>query len=231
MPTLQQLHDDLWVAQAPHRFLGLALGARMAVVRLSDGGLLVYSPVRLDDRLRGQVEDLGPVRFIVAPNLYHHMYMGEWIEAFGDATVAGATGLARKRPDLRVDLELDDPSTAPWAEELPGLPIRGMMLKETVLLHAPSRTVISSDLTENFQTCNHWGTRQMLKLSGIYGRAGLSLILKMAITDKQALRDSVEQVLRWDFDRVVVAHGSVIERDGPQVLRDSYARYGVGSAA
>lgn len=228
MTTLQRLDEALWVAHTPHRFLGLELGVRMTVVRMADGGLLLYSPVALDDALRGAVEDLGQVRFIAAPNLYHHVYVGDWIEAFGDATVVATTGLRAKRSDLRIDVELDDPAKAPWADELPGIMMRGILTRETVLLHAPSRTVISCDLTENFTHCDHWPTRQMLRLSGIYGRAGLSPILRLAINDRAALRDSVEQVLRWDFDRVVLAHGEVIHSDGPEAVRQSYARYGVG---
>ncbi len=42
---MKQLHADLWVAEAPLRFLGLEVGARMTVVRLPDGRLLLHSPI------------------------------------------------------------------------------------------------------------------------------------------------------------------------------------------
>lgn len=220
---LEQLHDSLWVADAPHRFLGLALGSRMTVVRQANGDLLVYSPIALTDGLRGELEDLGPVRTIVAPNLYHHVYAGQYAEVFGDAALYGAEGLGQKRKDLRLTAELTDASATPWADELPSLTIAGSMLRETVLLHKPSRTLISCDLTENFRECDHWMTRQYLKVMGIYRKPGLAKALRITVRDKPATRQSIETLLRWDFDRIVVAHGSVVDTDGREILRDTYA--------
>ena|SRR5450432_472465 len=47
--------DGLWLDTAPVRFLGLRLTVTMAVLRLGDGTLLVYSPLILTPERRSAV--------------------------------------------------------------------------------------------------------------------------------------------------------------------------------
>ncbi len=67
--ALERLDEGLWVAAAPTTFLGLHLGTRMTVVRLSGGGLLLHSVVPMTGPLRNEVEALGTVQHIVLPDL------------------------------------------------------------------------------------------------------------------------------------------------------------------
>jgi len=223
MSALQRLDDAIWVAAAPQRFLGLHLGTRMTLVRRPDGGLIVHSPIRLDDALRGEVEALGPVRCVIAPNRYHHLYAGEWAAAFPDARLVGAQGLEKKRKDLRFAAMLGDEPDACWADTLQQVVVRGSLLGETVFFHAPSRTLVSADLVENFTTSDHWPTRWYLKASGIHGKPGVGITLRPMYRDHAQTRAALERVLAWDFDRIVLAHGDVIETNGPEVLRESYS--------
>ena len=40
---------------------------------------------------------------------------------------------------------------------------------------------------------------------------------------KQAVLDSVARILKWDFDRITLAHGDVIERGAKVALQDAYS--------
>ncbi|MBV9127753.1 MAG: hypothetical protein JO117_06655, partial [Verrucomicrobia bacterium] len=52
-------------------------------------------------------------------------------------------------------------------------------------------------------------------LGGLKRGPGVSRIFrKLAIRDPAALRESLQKVCEWDFDRVIVAHGGVIETEG-----------------
>jgi hypothetical protein len=42
------------------------------------------------------------------------------------------------------------------------------------------------------------------------------------IRDQQAARESLGFIMRWDFDRVILAHGDVLESGGRQKLRDAF---------
>lgn len=46
--------------------------------------------------------------------------------------------------------------------------------------------------------------------------------LGLLIRDRPAARQSFERILAWDFDRVVIAHGEVLETGGPAALRAGY---------
>src|SRR5262245_26151630 len=74
--------EGVWLDTAPVRILGMELTATMTVLRLGDGGLLLHSPLALTPGRRAAVEALGPVMHLYAPNLYHHLRIGEWAAAF-----------------------------------------------------------------------------------------------------------------------------------------------------
>ena len=44
----------------------------------------------------------------------------------------------------------------------------------------------------------------------------------MKIKDERAMRRSIDEVLAWDFNRIVLGHGRVVEKDGQQILKDAY---------
>ncbi|WAM25700.1 DUF4336 domain-containing protein [Myxococcus sp. NMCA1] len=122
----RQVADDVHVLAVEFRIGGMDLGGRMTAVRLPDGGLWLHSPVRFSPEARAAVDALGPVRFLVAPNLMHHLYVRDWAAAYPDAKVAAPAALRRKRPDLRIDLELGDTAEASWAGVLDQVLVQGM---------------------------------------------------------------------------------------------------------
>lgn len=85
---------------------GFRYPTRMALIRLSDGTLMAWSPVRLTPALRDAVEAFGPLARIVAPNALHHLSLGDWQAAFPAARLLAPPGLAAKRRDLRIDAQL-----------------------------------------------------------------------------------------------------------------------------
>lgn len=219
---MQELAHNLWAQHAAQSFFGLHLGTRMTVVRLGDGSLLIHSPIALTPSLKAEVGALGPVRHIVAPNQAHHLYAGEWRDAYPDALLHAAVGLSRRRKDLAIDRELSGDAHADWKSDLETTFLDGTLLNETVFFHRPSRSLIVADVIENFETSPHWPTRTYLKLGGIHGKPGLSRGLRPIFRDKKRARRSIDEILSWDFDRIVLAHGDMIETGGRDALRDAY---------
>jgi len=73
----------LWVFERQLK-LSLALGylsCRMTIIRLGDGGLFLHSPVRLDAAIGAALEELGPIRAIVAPSKAHHLFVADYVKA------------------------------------------------------------------------------------------------------------------------------------------------------
>lgn len=219
---LNQLAVDVWTVRAPMRFAGFAIGTRMTVVRLPGGGLLLHSPVPIDDALRAEVARLGPVEHIVCPNRYHHVHAVAAQKRFPDANLSAAAGLEKKRPDLRIDRVLDETPAPGWGDAIDLVSIDGCMLGETVLFHRPSRTLISADLVEYFEHHDEWLTRTYLKAAGVYGKVAWNRLLYFMYRDRAAARASLDRILAWDFERVSIAHGEIIERDAKAAVRNSF---------
>ena len=220
---LRPVAEALYVREVPFRMGGMELGGRMTVVRLPGGGLWIHSPVRLEAETREAVEALGPVRYLVAPNLMHHLHLPAWAEAFPEARVVAPPGLRKKQPRLRLGVELGAAPDAGYAEVIRQQHLRGMpKLEEFVFLHRPSRTLLVTDVAFHIRSSPSWLTRTYLKLSGTYGKLAPTMLLKSLVKDRAALRTSLEEVWSWDFERVVVCHGEVLEHGGKEALRSGF---------
>jgi hypothetical protein len=224
LAPLRRLTDDLWVAERPQSFYGLPVGARMTVIRLRDGRLLLHSPVSLDPALRDALDALGHVAFAVAPNRLHHLHAGNVRRCYPGARLWIAPGLDRKRPDLAFEAVLDDEAPEAWRGELDQAFFGGRPYEnEVAFFHRASRTLILCDLAFNFGPNDATPTRVLMKLLRSYGRLGPTKLDPLLIRDRRAARGSLERILAWDFDRVIVAHGDVQESGGKALLRDGYA--------
>ena len=221
---LRRLDADLWVVERRQRFLGLEVGTRMTVIRLADGSLLLHSPVPLDPGLCAALDALGRVRFAVAPNRMHHLYAGEVVRAYPQARLWVGPGVQEKRPDLEAAGVLGDEAPPEWRGQLDQTFFRGRPYEnEVVFLHRASRTLILCDLAFNFGPQLPLTTRLVARLLGSYRRFGPSRFDPLLIRDRRAARRSLERILAWDFERVVLAHGDVLESDGRSALRAGYA--------
>jgi len=225
-PRIRELHRDLIAID--HRFAmpgGVELGTRCVLVRLTGGGVLVHAPGPLSDPVRRQIDSLGPVRALVAPNLLHHLFLADNLAAWPQAPVYAAPGLREKLGDVRVDEVLGDAAPALWAADLEQIATRGApRLNEVVFLHRASRTLLCLDLCFNVRASGNPLTRWLMRVNGAYGRFGPSRIFRLAIMrDASAMRASIDRILAWDFDRVSVAHGEILERGGHEALRAGFA--------
>lgn len=219
MSTLEPVADGVWAIQAPHSFMGLHVGTRMTVVKLSSGAVLLHSPVKLSQDVRNAIDAIGPVKHIVCPNLFHHMYAAEALGAYPAAKLHGPARLREKRSDLHFDAELSDVPDPDWQGDLLPITIEGSLLGETVFYHPASKTLITSDLVENFQSHSHWLTRAYLKMNGMLGKVTWPPVMRIVYINRKAARASVERILALPFERIVIAHGDIITHDARETLR------------
>ncbi len=219
-----ELAHNLWIVERPQRFYGLEVGTRMTVIRLADGSVLLHSPVELDAEVRWELDAIGRVRYVVAPNRVHHLYAGDVAKTYPEARLWIGPGLERKRPDLQYVAILGDEAPAEWRDEVEQVFFRGRPYEnEVVFFHRPSRTLVMCDLAFNFGPRAAAPTRVLMSLLRSYGRFGPSKLDPLLIRDRGAARASLERILAWDVDRVIVAHGEVLEHGGREALRRGYA--------
>lgn len=219
---LVQLHDDLWVVQRPLQFFGMQIGTRMTVVRFGDQ-LLLHSPVAPDDALRHALADLGRVRWVIGPNRFHHLYLAPWMALGAEAWAVA--GLQRKRTDLTFAGTVGQ--GAPWADTLHTHALACIpFTDEAVFLHRPSRTLVVSDLLFNLGPDTPALTRALMWAGGAYPGVCCSA-LERVMMKRPVARTDLERILEWDFDRVIVAHGNVVEEGGHDALAQAYSWLGI----
>ncbi|MGC2856478.1 DUF4336 domain-containing protein [Novispirillum sp. DQ9] len=231
MAVLRALGEGLWVVERRFRHLGLPLRSRMTVARLDDGRLWLHSPIEPAADVVRAVEALGPVCDIVAPNSFHHLWADAWRARKPEARLLAPAELAVRRPDLRVDELLGDAPPERWHGHIIMMRLPGAeALGEVIFLHRPSRSLILTDLVSNVGPEEPWAMRLWMRVNGVYGRPGTSRALRLLVDDRRAVRDTLRHVLRWDFDRVVVGHGAVVDGDAKAALRRAFGWLGLEDA-
>ncbi len=222
--TLSPFAEGIWMDTEPVRFLGMRLTATMTVLRLGDGSILLYSPIAMTPERRAAVEALGPVAHLYAPNLFHHLRIGEWAAAFPSARLHAPAGLAKKRPDLRIDRAHDAGPEPAFASIVDEVRIEGFRLEESVLVYRPARTLLVADLVHNVGRPRHGWTRFYTRVMGFYDRVALSRMIRWtAFSDRTAARRSLDRLLALPFDRVIVGHGVPLTSGGKEAIAAAYA--------
>jgi hypothetical protein len=227
---LQSLGSNIWVANQPLRFWGLEVGTRMTVIRLAHNELAVISPIQLTPQLIADLQELGNVAYLIAPNRYHHLFAQAFKQQYPQAKFLAASGLSEKCPHLQIDRVISEPSgnlgDQLFYQQFPGLymptPQGADPLNEVVFYHPESHSLILTDIAFHFDSTMAGLTRAIAKLIGNYDRLQLTLLEKWLIRDKNEVEAAIRSVLDWDFDRVIMAHGSPVTTNGKAMLKAGY---------
>ena len=227
--TLKAIGDDIWIVDGPKidfKLYGLKLPfpTRMTVIRLGDGKLWVHSPTELTPGLKAEIEAIGEVAYLIAPNRIHYWWVADWKAAWPQAEVHLAPKVKEHSGDRLpdVDAELSEEAPAAWRDDIEQVLVPGSFMAEAVFFHRASRTVIVTDLIENFEldriTC-FW-LRWAIRLAGIHHPKGkVPPDLRQTFrSDAGAVRKAVEKILAWPAEKVVLAHGKWYRENGAAEL-------------
>jgi hypothetical protein len=198
---------------------------RMAVIRLSDGRLFIWSPIQLPDILRAEVDTLGRVAHIIAPNSLHHLFLVEWKSTYPGAKVYAPPGLGKKRKDIAFDADLGNAPSPDWAGEIDQVLMQGNLITtEVVFFHVDSGTVLFTDLIQQFPVSLFSSWRGLVaKLDLMTGsEPSVPRKFRIAFTNRRAARDSLQRIFAWPAERVLMAHGTPVEKDAQAFLRRAF---------
>ncbi len=211
--TPQLLQVSVLVSEGLIRGLPL----RMTVV-VDDGVVSVISPALIDDdTFETLIKRVGRIDHVVAPNLNHHLFFQDFVGRCFIAgmrpTLWGPPGLVEKvraLSALSMRTLSDDVKVSPGLSQrlLQGVPLNN----EVVFFHHDTRTLIVTDAMMAVREHPYVVTRTMFRMIGAYGGAKQPLLWRVRAKTRSALRASVDDVLRWPFERVVGAHGDVVDR-------------------
>jgi len=219
MPEFQEFSNNVWIIDGPSvRDMGFLFTTRMTVVKLSSGSLWVSSPVPVPFDTLKRMAELGPVGFLVAATPRHLWRLAAWHTLFPEAQlwVARTTPFTLTKGHLPLTGVLGDEPPQGWASDLDQVAFKGNPLIEEVLFfHKASRTVILDDLIQIHPIEKGKPFRNALfKLEGVVSpRGGVALEIRLSFTNRNLARRSLEKLLSWDFDKLIIAHGVCIEKD------------------
>ncbi len=219
---LNEFGPSLYVADGPTvSFYGFPYPTRMAVVRLSDGSVWVWSPVALSDALQDAVDAVGPVRHIVSPNKIHHLFLAEWANRWPEAHVYAPPGLMKRKPELHFDAELGDEPDAAWASDIDQVIFRGSLaMEEVVFFHRASRTAIICDLVQRHPEATMTGWKGMLmRLDSLVGDHGSTpREWRASFLRRGQARAARDKVLGWQPEKLLIAHGDCAQSGAATII-------------
>lgn len=201
------------------------LPVRSTVITTSKG-VIIISPINFTPQQYAQIESLGKVTDIIAPSLWHHLYLPKTAERFEEATIWGPEGCAEKRSDIKWNKILNSESW-PYQNEIEMLQLQGMpKVNEVVFFHKSTRSLVTTDLVFNLQKPKGWAAFIVLGLAGTYKKFGISRILLNVVKDQSAFLGSIKKILEWNFEQIAMGHGEVIAKDGKNKLRTALHQRG-----
>ena len=169
------------------------------------------------------------VEFIVAPGSYHYFYVESAQKAFPDAETFICPGIERKKPDIEFDWFLSDRSDPRWENDFDQVLVRGnRLIWEVAFYHKSTRTLILVDLIENMtdETRNvSWALKVWWKLVfRMWNNPKPAPEYQVGWKDKKAASKSLKRILNWDFERIIISHGDLIEENAKDVALRAWSQ-------
>ena len=214
---MTKISVNIWLLRYPLTLLGMQIGRNVSVIRLRSGKLVIHSTAPFTSADVAEINALGAPGWLLDATRFHDSCAEQGRGAFPDVAYLVPEPFPN-REKLRATILNGAP--VEWAGEIELRVIEGMPnVQEHALFHPASRTLVVGDLLFNFSQDAAWWTRfvarWILRLDRL---VGMSLVFRSMIRDKAAFQRSMEDILAWDFDRVIVGHGSVVETGGKELL-------------
>ena len=233
--TCKSVGENIWIVDGEViRFYGMPFPTRMTVVRLSDGALWIHSPIHLTKGLRKELDELGEVKYLISPNKIHYWYIQEFQEAYPKAIAYASPGVEDRAESHEVNVSFDQDfrdGDLPWKDEIDQVLLEGSRyLPEWVFFHRESRSLIVTDVIENFESHKIpvW-FRPLAWIGGALApRGGTTRDQRMLYLGREDIvRTAIEKIINWKPERILLAHGKCIEEDVEDELYRIFAWTGV----
>lgn len=223
--------ENVWTVEGPevpYQLGGLVIPCptRMTVVRLNDGMLWLHSPVIYSVDLHNALAEFGPISTLIAPNSYHYLNIRTWSEICWAAHVFASPDCAPMIGVARCE-SLGAYGSACWSRDLEHAQIDLGSFKETVFFHHASRTLIVTDLMQNFESSRvrNLPTKLLLKAGGATGPNGRpSIEIRLAARKhRAALQAGVQQMIAWRPARIILSHGRCFHDNAVAEIERAFA--------
>ena len=226
MEYLQEFANNIWLADGPVvRDMGAFFTTRMTIVKLSDESIWISSPVPVSFEALKEISELGNVRYLIAATPRHVWRLDLWHTLFPEAELWASrpTLFTLQKGHLPIAGYLSDTPT--WRADFEQLAFQGNpLLSEVLFFHRSTHTILLDDLIMRNPVMEGKPlTNLIFKLGGVQGpEGGVTLDMKMTFLNRTLARQSLERLLSWDFDKLIIAHGECIGSGAKQYLKRAF---------
>ncbi|KZS99071.1 hypothetical protein SISNIDRAFT_472105 [Sistotremastrum niveocremeum HHB9708] len=226
--VIREVTRNVWTFSTPFaRFGFFPIGGRSTAIKLRDGDIWVFASTPLNEPTKSKLDSIGAVKYLVAPDGVHHLYINQFKEAYPNAKVLGVEPLVEKKK--KEGLIFDGVYGVDSANTKYGY-FSGHQNKDVAFMHNESKSLIVADLlfnlppTEQYSQSSSSASLPFVGSLGPFGSVHKRLVSLVA-SDKAAMKKEATTVANWDFDRIIPCHGDVIETDGNKAWREAYKAF------
>ncbi|UOF02810.1 DUF4336 domain-containing protein [Bdellovibrio reynosensis] len=207
---------NIWVAEGVATFPGgFKMPGRMTVIRLENSELMVISPIAVTEDLIKEVNHLGEVKHVIAPNGMHHLFFKDFALNYPKAETWGPLDLHAKRSDIKFTKNLSDLDMHPWKQEVEVFSVKANspVFEEITFFHKLSGSLIVTDLFFNWHKFPNAFYKLFSKINGAYKKLEITKIGRKSFTHTISLKGFLNQVQQWNPKTLIIAHGDLVYED------------------
>lgn len=234
--VIREVTADVWIFSRPFtRARFIPFGGRSTAIKLTSGDVWVLASTPLTQDTKETIDKLGPVKWIMAGDAEHHLFLAEYKKAYENAKLVVVERLLKKKTDEGLDVAgaygVDPPETEYGFEsEIKAHYFPGFVNQDVAFYHVASKSLIVADLLFNLPGTEQYSkSKSSSKVPIICKLNPSGVVLKTLLfklgKDKDAMRRDIKAVSEWDFSRIIMCHGDVIEEDAHKAWKDAYAKY------
>jgi hypothetical protein len=228
MEEIHKFAKDIWLVEGPIvPDTGVLFTTRMTIVRLSSGSIWISSPVPVSFATLKWISELGDVRYLVAATPRHVWRLASWHTLFPEAELWAShpTLFTLQKGQLAFTGYLSDTPVDAWSVDFDQLEFKGNpFLSEVLFFHRSTHTVMLDDLIQrNPPPQGNALATALLKLEGAQEPDGVvGLDMRMTFVNRNLARESLDKLLSWDFDKLIIAHGACFESDAKRYVKKAF---------
>lgn len=185
----------------------------------------------LDTQTKAKLDELGQVKYIVNPDIVHHLYLPEFKKAYPEAKLIGVEETLHRSADKTLKFDgvwgRDPPDTKyGFEDDIQSCFFSGFKNKDVAFFHPESKTLVQADLLFNLPCYEQYSKSKMPAFGNLKPSSWMhqKLVASLA-ADKEAMKRDATTVANWGFERIIPCHGDVIEKDGNKAWREAYKAY------
>lgn len=219
--TLQKIDDNLWGIEG--YVPGARIPRRMCIIKRSDGSLLFFHAIPVDEKTLNEIRMLGTPAYLVVGHDQHMMDAHAFQEKLGLKVYAPKEVEAKARARATVTGTLE---SIPSDPSMDIMSVPGTKHGETAIVvrSGDGVNLLVSDVLQNTPP---EATSFMFRLLGFSAKAPkiVPVFKMMFIKDKAVLKDAL---MKWaqtpNLKRLVPFHGKIVDTDAAGAIRAAAAR-------